>query len=57
MLGGCSNTNRDGASAYTFSKDEALREKFDRFVRHSSPGTRAQDRLAGMLCSVFPKKY
>ncbi len=43
VIGGCSNANRDGASVHKFSKDEALREKWDRFVRHSSPGTRAED--------------
>ena len=55
VIGGCSNTNRHGASVHKFLKDETLREKWDRFVWHSTPGTRAQERLAGMLCSVFPK--
>ena len=35
VIGGCSNTNRDGVSVHKFPKDEALREKWDRFVRYT----------------------
>ncbi len=52
VIGGCSNTNCDGTSVHKFSKYEALRENGN--VLCDTP-TRAQERLAGMLCSVFPK--
>ena len=32
IIGGCSYTNRDGVSVHKLPKDEALCEKWDRFV-------------------------
>ena len=32
VIGGCSNTNRDGVSVHKLPKDEALCKKWDRFV-------------------------
>ena len=52
VIGGCSNTNRDGVSVHKFPKGEALRENGT--VLCDTP---AEERLAGsMLCSVIPKR-
>ena len=52
VIGGCSNTNRDGVNVHKLPKDEALCDKWDPFVRHSSPG-KAQS--GNILCSFIAK--
>ncbi len=51
VIGGCSNTNRDGVSVHKFPKGEALRE--NETILCETP---AEERLAGSMLWRYFKK-